>query len=77
MDAYAHQELPFDRLVAELSPQRELGRNPLYQVSFALQNMPAAELALGSLDCERIALDSDTAKSVSYTHLTLPTSDLV
>ncbi len=40
LDAYAHQELPFERLVAELHPQRDLSRNPICQVLFAMQNMP-------------------------------------
>jgi non-ribosomal peptide synthetase component F len=62
LQAYTHQELPFDRLVAELSPQRELSRNPLYQVSFALQNLPEGALRLGELRAEPLALDTGTAK---------------
>ncbi|MFI6790565.1 amino acid adenylation domain-containing protein [Nonomuraea sp. NPDC050383] len=38
MDAYAHQELPFERLVAELNVPREVSRSPLFQVLFAMQN---------------------------------------
>ena len=47
--AYAHQDLPFEKLVEELSPERNLAQTPLFQTSFALQNMPLGELALPGL----------------------------
>ncbi|MEA2694421.1 MAG: hypothetical protein QOJ16_3808 [Acidobacteriota bacterium] len=64
--AYAHQELPFEELVAELAPERSLGHSPLFQVLLALHEAPIAACELGRLRLSPVPIASGTAKFDLY-----------
>ncbi|GCE22081.1 condensation domain-containing protein [Dictyobacter kobayashii] len=62
LKAYEHQELPFEKLVEELAPQRDLSYQSLFQTMFILQNTPKAKLSSDALTLESINIDNQTAK---------------
>ena len=62
MDAYAHQDLPFEMLVEALQPDRDLSHSPLFQVAFVLQNTPISEVELRGLRISDLPISMASAK---------------
>jgi amino acid adenylation domain-containing protein len=60
--AYANQDLPFERLVAELRPQRDLSRTPIFQAAFILQNSPLPALQIPGLSLQLLTVDRGAAQ---------------
>jgi len=62
LDVFAHQEMPFPRLIEELRPSRDLSRNALFQVMFVLQNAPVHDLEMPGLAVDQVTMDLEVAK---------------
>jgi amino acid adenylation domain-containing protein len=62
LDAYQHQDLPFEKLVEELHPVRDMRRHPIVEVMFALQNAPQANVGLAGTTMQRLERTATTSK---------------
>lgn len=69
LDAYAHQELPFEKLVAELQPERDLARNPIFEVTLAFHTDGDGGPAFAGVTSEPVTVTQSTAKFDLSLHL--------
>ena len=62
LDAYSHQDLPFEQLVEILQPERDMSHSPVFQVMFVLQNTPSGEVDMGDSRIRPIEAEQKIAK---------------
>jgi amino acid adenylation domain-containing protein len=69
LGAFSHQDLPFERLVEELQPARDLSRNPIFQIAFALQNAPLGSFELPGLSIDPVPSETGATRFDLEFHL--------
>ncbi|MBZ4371690.1 non-ribosomal peptide synthetase, partial [Corallococcus sp. AS-1-6] len=62
LEAYEHQDVPFEKLVEALQPERSLSHTPLFQTLLALQNVPQGDLGLPGMSLKPVMMESRTSK---------------
>lgn len=62
LGAYVHQDLPFEKLVEEIQPERGLNQAPLFNIAFGIQNAPKAEGRLTQLKISPVAIEQESAR---------------
>ncbi|MEW6737800.1 MAG: amino acid adenylation domain-containing protein, partial [Acidobacteriota bacterium] len=62
LEAYAFQDLPFDRLVEAINPPRDLSRTPVFQIKFIFQNVPITTLQLTDSVLRSVEINARTAR---------------
>jgi non-ribosomal peptide synthetase component F/aryl carrier-like protein len=76
LQGYAHQDVPFEYLVEALNPQRSLSHAPLFQVMFALQNMPLEPVEIEGVQIAPLRYEQESGEGVSRFDLTLMLSEV-
>src|SRR5262249_23010479 len=70
LGGYAHQDMPFEKLVEELQPERDLSRNPLFQIGFTMQSGGGAKLELEGIKTRRMESGGVGVKTDLEMHVT-------
>ncbi|MEE8584973.1 MAG: condensation domain-containing protein, partial [Acidobacteriota bacterium] len=69
LESYDHQDLPFEKLVEHVQPERDLSRNPIFQVVFAVQNFPSATPQMAGLTVDQLPALAHTTRFDIEVHL--------